>query len=85
MRYDYLVTFRSVTYAQRGQQYLQKLGISCHLRRTPRELTSRGCGYCLRLRRQNILTVERLLREQAIPFERIYTIDENGKMEDVIL
>ena len=32
----YYITFRSVTYAQRGEQILHKEGIRCTLLRTPK-------------------------------------------------
>ena len=47
---NYYITFRSITYAQRGAQILRRAGIDCILRRTPKQMTKRGCGYSLQLR-----------------------------------
>ena len=46
---EYFVTFRSITFAQRGQQVMQDAGISAQLQRTPRWMEEKGCGYSLRL------------------------------------
>lgn len=78
-----LITFRSVTFAQRGERLLQKQGIPVTLRRTPRVLAGRGCGYCLYLRSREGLAAVELLRGQGIPFGKVYTLEENGKPEEL--
>ena len=50
MKQDWLITFRSVTLAQKGERALKQAEIFCSLQRTPKMLSERGCGYCLRLR-----------------------------------
>lgn len=81
MKQNYLITFRSITYAQRGEAALQKVGIPCRLRRTPRELSSRGCGYCLMLSAAEALVAAEILREQGIAFGKIYTRGASGMEE----
>ncbi len=81
MKLDFLITFRSITYAQQGERALQKLGIDCQLRRTPRELTSRGCGYCLTIPGRDALAAVELLRSRQIPFGKVYA-QNAGKMEE---
>ena len=49
MKNEWLITFRSVTFAQRGERILRNHRIACQMQRTPKHLTERGCGYCLRL------------------------------------
>ena len=41
----FFITFRSLTYAQRGEQTLRSGGIKSRMRRTPRWMEERGCGY----------------------------------------
>ena len=41
---EYFVTFRSITFAQRGQQVMQDAGISAQLQRTPRWMEEKGRG-----------------------------------------
>lgn len=45
----YLILARSVTYAQRMQKALARIGIRCQFYRAPRELTDAGCAYVLRV------------------------------------
>ena len=59
-----LITFRSVTPAQRGEGILRKAGIDCALGRTPRQMEEQGCGYSLRLRPVDASRGAMLLRQQ---------------------
>ena len=58
----YYITFRSVTFAQRGERVLQKAGLRCTLQRTPRWMEEQGCGYCLRLWTKDAAPAVELLR-----------------------
>lgn len=68
----YFVTFRSVTFAQRGERVLQKEGIRSMLLRTPKWMEERGCGYCLRLKPENREQAVLLLQQTQIPYSRVY-------------
>ena len=78
----YLITFRSITFAQQGEQALRTVGIDCSLRRTPKELSGKGCGYGLRLQGRYALAAVELLRERQIPFEKIYALTPAGRPEE---
>lgn len=82
MKFDWLITFRSVTYAQRGQQALHGVGIDCQLRRTPRELSTKGCGYALGIRGRDALAATEILREKGINFNKVFAQGLSGKMEE---
>ena len=56
MKYNWLITFRSVTFAQKGEKALKNGGISCQLQRTPKLLSERGCGYCLRMQMKDAMS-----------------------------
>ena len=47
--YELFVTFRSVTYGQKGRDVLTQNGIRCRLQRAPREIAPSGCAYALAL------------------------------------
>ena len=81
----YFITFRSVTLAQRGEGLLTKNGIRCSLQRTPRWMEEQGCGYCLRLRMQEIDHVVRLLRSGQIGFRKVYLQKPDGAVEEAAL
>ena len=78
-----LITFRSVTPAQRGESLLKRQGILCSLQRTPRVLADRGCGYSLRLRRSDLTQSLELLRQRGIAFGKAYCMDADGSPEEI--
>ena len=79
----YYITFRSVTFAQRGEEILRRGGISSVLQRTPRWMEEQGCGYCLRLRTDDVQTGAALLRGSRIPFRKIYLQQPEGNVEEL--
>ena len=76
----YFITFRSVTLAQRGEGILRKAGIGCRLLRTPRWMEEQGCGYCLRLRREEMDSVLEILREGRVQFRKVYYQQDDGNV-----
>ena len=80
-----MITFRSVTPAQRGEGILHKAGIGCVLHRTPRHMEQQGCGYSLHLRHDDAGKAAQILRESQIPFRKIYLKSDSGGMEELEL
>ena len=83
--YVFFITVRSVTFGQRAESVLRKGGISCSLQRTPRWMEEQGCGYCLRLRAEDISPAVQLLRTAGVPFRRVYVQLWDGEVEEVRL
>ena len=83
--YVYLITFRSVTYAQRGERVLNRAGERTRVQRTPRWMEEQGCGYALKLWTDSIASAAGLLREHKIQLRRIYVQPEDGQLEEVSL
>ncbi len=81
----YLITFRSVTYAQRGERLLNRWGERCSLKRTPRWMEEQGCGYSLRLQTDNIERAVTLLRGEQLPMRKVYLRREDGSLEEITL
>ena len=79
------ITFPSVTPAQRGEALLRKHGIRCTLRRTPRWMEERGCGYCLQLRQNSAAEAVRLLRGAQVTFRKVYRQNGDGNVEELAL
>lgn len=79
----YYFTFRSVTAAQRGEGILKKNGIACVLRRTPRWMEVKGCGYCLRVRQRDWRGSLEVLTKQESGFSGIYLQEEDGSVVEV--
>ncbi len=81
----YFITFRSVTFAQRGESVLRREGVSCRMQRTPRWMEEQGCGYSLSLRAAELNRSVQLLREQQVPFRKVYLRRDDGGVEEVAL
>ena len=79
----YCITFRSITFAQRGERMLQAGGVGCSLQRTPKWMEERGCGYCLRLSRHQLAGGVHLLRTGKIPFRKVYSLDTGDTPQEV--
>ena len=48
---QYLITFRSLTHAQRSARILERAGITASVIKAPQGLSSSGCAYAVTLRR----------------------------------
>ena len=81
----YYITFRSVTFAQRGEKVLESGGIRCSLQRTPRWMEEQGCGYCLRVWTKDPGPALELLRQQRIPMRRVYLQRSDGTLGEMDL
>ena len=80
-----LITFRSVTPAQRAEGVLQRAGVECSLQRTPKWMEEKGCGYSVQLHRRDIMAAAMMLREAGIAFRKAYALTENGSVEELRL
>lgn len=80
---QYVITFRSITYAQRGERLLRAEGLRCSLRRTPRWMEEQGCGYSLRFRTDRPEQAAQMLNRAGIPWRKLYLQRESGDLEEV--
>lgn len=78
----YLITFRSITLAQRAQASLEREGVRCRLRRTPRWMEERGCGYAVEARLAALEQGTSVLKRESILWRKVYRLTEDG-MEEV--
>ena len=80
-----IITFRSVTPAQRAEGILKKGGIGCQLRRTPRWMEEKGCGYCLQVSENRLRDAVGQLRSANVNFRKVYSISAVGDAREVSL
>ena len=80
---SYLITFRSITLAQRAEAVLAENSISCHMRRTPRWMEEKGCGYAVEAKLADLSQGTNLLRRKGIPFRKGYRLTGDGTAEEV--
>ncbi len=81
----YYITFRSVTFAQRGEKLFNAAGFRCLLQRTPRWMEEQGCGYALKGWTGDIVPGVALLREKGVPMRRVYLQGSDGQLEEAEL
>lgn len=80
-----MITFRSITPAQRGEGVLRRAGIDCAVRRTSRAMEEQGCGYSLVMPCEKMSYGVELLRQHGIAYRKVYAVSENGKAEETAL
>ena len=80
---QYYITFRSVTFAQRGEKVLSRSSIRCSLLRTPRWMEEQGCGYALKVWTKEIYPAVELLRQNQLPLRRVYVQLGEGQLEEI--
>lgn len=79
------ITFRSITFGQRGERTLRRGGVDGTLQRTPRWMEAKGCGYCLRLKAGTEERALTLLRQEGVPFNKVYVQNGDGSVEELAL
>ncbi len=80
-----IITFRSVTPAQRAEEVLRRAGVECTLQRTPKWMEEKGCGYSVRLQREDLMAAAVLLRQAGIGFRKAYALADSGAPEELRL
>ena len=81
----YYITFRSVTFAQRGEWLLEENGIRCSVQRTPKWMEEQGCGYALRVWTGDIRRAAEILSRNRVPVKKYYAQGFDGQLEEMSL
>lgn len=76
---DYLLTCRSLTYAQRTQRVLSNNGFKANVQRTPAEASREGCGFSVKLRGARLSDAMRVLSAASLMPRRVFSF-ENGRL-----
>ena len=80
-----LITFRSVTPAQRAEKLLMDKRVQCTLQRTPRWMQEQGCGYSLRLAAGSVVQAVALMEQGKLAYRKVYCAGAQGKWEEMEL
>ena len=79
-----MILCRSLTYAQRAAQLLERAGITAGVVKAPQSLSSRGCAYGVVLRKQEKEAL-RLLEANKLPIGKVYRRSAAGEYQEVTL
>ena len=77
----YLISCRSLSWAQRMGRVLERAGIPAATIRAPRDLAPEGCGHCLRVSEKHLPQALTLLREAGFDKSRIIVYRDDGGVE----
>ena len=80
-----MITFRSVTPAQRAERLLKEAGVDCTIQRTPRWMSEQGCGYSLRVNCDTVYACLDFLETHGVAYKTAYTVEKNGVAEELLL
>ena len=79
--YEYYFTFQSITYAQTALSELFRVGIFAELIRTPKRMSSMGCGYAVKVRSGDGYPAYAALRSAGIAPLRSFRVYPDGRSE----
>lgn len=77
----YLILARSITYAQRMQRALDKIGIRSYIYRAPRDLTERGCAYALKIAVSDLSAALTAINREALNPVQIFLYQQGTYRE----
>ena len=80
-----IITFRSVTPAQRAEEVLRRAGVECSMQRTPKWMEEKGCGYSLKMDCTDMMASSVLLRQAGIAYRKAYSLTDSGTPEELRL
>ena len=81
---QYYFTFQSLTQAQTALHHIGRRGISAALRRTPTDLSARGCGYSVSVPENTVRAAAATLNGMAIAYRGLYRTAADGSWEEVV-
>lgn len=81
----YLITSRSLTYAQRTARTLERAGITAQVLRAPAEIAEEGCSYCVRIPQRVLSEAAQRLHAAGLPIKHIYAVDPDHTLREVFL
>ncbi|MCL2568938.1 MAG: DUF3343 domain-containing protein [Oscillospiraceae bacterium] len=79
----YLITCRSLTYAQKAARALERAGITAHIMRTPKGLSKEGCSYSVKVSEQRGPLALRILKDVDARISRVYLQYPTGEYREV--
>ena len=77
----YLLSFRSLTYAQRAARILERAGITGTVSRVPKAAATRGCAYCVIVAARHKERAMAILAGAGIAPERVLLRRPDGTLE----
>lgn len=74
----YLIMCRSLTYAQRTASVLERAGILARTLRSPKRISSDGCGYSVKIAKRDLEIATELLNRAGLEPKRVFAAMSDG-------
>lgn len=81
----YIIVCRSLTYAQRTERVLERVGITATLMRLPRSLSQEGCGYGVKIAERNLPRALQTLNQNELSPRKVFLAGGEGGYQEVAL
>ena len=81
----YLIICRSLTYAQRTAQALERAGITAHILRSPRSVSGEGCRHAVKVSARNLADALTILGRVGLTPKRVFIQSADGSYKEVRL
>lgn len=82
---QYLITFRSMTAAQQASFALSRAGLPGQLLRAPKQISSMGCAYALRVGPESVRSAVSVLRMAGIFYDHVFVTGPGGLYREAAL
>ena len=79
----YLLSCRSLTYAQRAVKALVSSGITAFVSKLPQSVSLEGCGYCTKVPERYLLDALPVLKDYNLYPIKVYALHEDGSCLEV--
>ena len=81
----YLILCRSLTYAQRTEKALTRVGITAHILRSPKVIDSEGCSHSVKVAEHNLSNALVVLARAGLSPKRVFIMAGDGRYKEVQL
>ena len=78
---QFLLTFRSLTYAQRAARVLERAGVTGTVSRVPKAAATKGCAYCVVVAARHREAAVHILTSAGLAPERTILRNADGTLE----
>lgn len=81
----YLITCRSLTYAQKAARALERAGITAIVTRPPIGLSKEGCSYSIKVSEKKISHALVVLKSSGLNYNKVFMLRSDGTGKEVNL
>lgn len=80
---NYLILCRSLTYAQRSARALERAGLTAHIMRCPKGISTEGCSHCVKIKNNALERAIDILVRAGLKPKHVFGNDGAGGYEEV--